>query len=111
MYSDTKKNIANSAIATSRATTLAPVRVRLAKIAKGTSGARLDRSMTTKAASRTPATASSPSVRAEPLDHRVDEERQAEGDGHRAGGVEAALAEQAALRQQARGERRGAEAD
>ena len=38
MYSETKKNIENSAMATSSPTTLAPVSVRLRKIPNDTSG-------------------------------------------------------------------------
>ena len=45
------------------------------------------------------------------VDERVDEQRQAGGDRHRAGDVEVARALVAALGQQARGEQRGREAD
>ena len=57
-----KKNIENSAIATSSATTLVPVIVRLRKMPNGTSGA-FDRcSIATNAPSSASATAASPSV-------------------------------------------------
>jgi hypothetical protein len=45
MYSEMKKNIENSAIATSRATMLTPVIVRLRKMLNGTSGALESRSI------------------------------------------------------------------
>jgi hypothetical protein len=57
-----KKNIENSEAPTSRPTTLAPVRVRIRKIEKGTSGLRARSSIATKVASRTSERAISPSV-------------------------------------------------
>ena len=63
MYSETKKNIENSAIATSSPTTFVPLIVRLRKMSNGTSGA-LERrvSIRMKVPIRASATAPRPSV-------------------------------------------------
>ena len=66
MYSEMKKNIENSDMPISSATTFDPRSVCRRKIENGTSGSRLRRSITTNAASSATATAPSPIVRADP---------------------------------------------
>ena len=98
MYSEAKKNIENSDAPTSRPTTLAPVRVGSRKIRNGTSGSGgslLDRDEGADQRDRdrdqddrlgrAPA-------RLLGVDDRVDEQREAGGDRHRAGDVEVARA-------------------
>ena len=66
MYSEMKKNMLNSDMATSSATTFAPRRVRRRKIENGTSGWRWRRSMKRKATSRTTPTPPRTIVLADP---------------------------------------------
>ena len=66
MYREMKKNIENSAAATSRAVMFVPVSVRLEKMPKLTSGAEERSSINTKLARSASDSAPRPSVCAEP---------------------------------------------